>query len=63
MWCGWLAPHPRGLTALPTGPGHPCQDTWEEAISGLTRRGCEKAGEWPCSFMDSELSPRPGGQR
>lgn len=31
MWCGWLAPHPRSLTVLPTGPGQLCQDTWEEA--------------------------------
>lgn len=43
MWCGWPAPYPRGLTVLPTGPGQLRQDTWEQAISDLTRRGCEKA--------------------
>lgn len=53
MWCGWPAPHPCGLTALPTGPGQLCQDTWEEAslprqeeaVKGLTPRSR--------SFMDS----------
>ena len=43
MWCGWPAPYPRGLTVLPAGPGQLRQDTWEQAISDLTRRGCEKA--------------------
>ena len=61
MWCGWLAPHPCGLIVLPTGPAQVCQDTWEEAISASTSRGCEKRPDtvlWRAaplsrSFMDS----------
>ncbi|CAN0122441.1 unnamed protein product [Rangifer tarandus platyrhynchus] len=37
MWCGWPAPHPCGLSGLPAGPGQLRQDTWEQAISDLTR--------------------------
>lgn len=53
MWCGWPAPHPRSLPALPTGSGQLCQDTWEEASLPRQEEVVKGLTLLSRSFMDS----------